>query len=71
MELSLLSVFRKRKPRKSERITKKTTKMIKKRNKAWNKYRTTNSDSDYKAYKELRNKVVNSFAGIKLITSEN
>ena len=31
--------------------------MIKKRNKAWNKYWTTNSDSDYKAYKELTNKV--------------
>lgn len=53
-----LRKVRKRKPRKSEWITKKTTKMIKKRNKAWNKYRTTNSDSDYKAYKELRNKVV-------------
>ena len=34
------------KTRKSEWITKKTTKMIKKRNKAWSKYRTSNSDSD-------------------------
>ena len=29
--------------------------MLKKRTKAWNKYWMTNSDRDYKAYKELRN----------------
>jgi len=50
-----LKKVRKKKPRKSEWITKKTTKMIQKCNKAWNKYRMTNSDRDYKAYKELRN----------------
>jgi len=38
--------------------------MLKKRTKAWNKYRTTNSNRDYKAYKELRNMEV------KLICSD-
>ena len=39
-------------------MSKRTTKTIKKRNSAWNKYKKDYSDVNYKQYKDLRNKVV-------------